>query len=54
MCRVRIKRIAIVKCDLFFHNPDTKEISFYNFFDENFLQNMKKRVNSIYIVGIMF
>ena len=28
---VQIKRIAIGKCDLFFHYRDTKEISFYSF-----------------------
>ena len=32
-CRVRIKRIAIAKCDLFFHYRDAKETSFYYFRD---------------------
>ena len=30
---VRIKRSAVVKCDLFFHYLDAKEISFYCFCD---------------------
>ena len=46
--------IAIAKCNLFFHYCDSKEISFYYFRDTKLVQDTKKHVNSIYIVGIMF
>ena len=32
--KIRIKHIAISKCDLFFHYRDAKEISFYDFCDK--------------------
>ena len=52
--RVRIKRIAIAKCVLFFHYCDSKEIFFFFFRDTKLvLQTKKTHVNSIYIVGII-
>ena len=52
--RIRIKRIAIVKCDLFFHYSDAKEISFYHFCDTKLRAKHEKNMSSIYSVGIMF
>ena len=37
---VRIKRIAMAKCDLLFHYRDAKEISFYYFHDQSFVQSL--------------
>ena len=48
LLRVRIKRIAIAKCNLFFHYRHAKEISFYYFRDTNFVQNSKKRKFHLY------
>ena len=53
--RVRIKRIEIAKCDLFFHYCNAKEISFYYFRDTKLCAKYgKTQVHSIYIVGFMF
>ena len=55
MCRVWIKCITIVNCDLFFHYCNAKEISFYYFCDTKICaKHTKKGVNFIYIVGIKF
>ena len=40
---VRIKRIAIAKCDLFFDYSDTKEILFYYFCDTKLCAKHKKK-----------
>ena len=40
--RVWTKRIAIAKCDLFFHYRDSKEISFYYFRDNKVCAKHKK------------
>ena len=54
-CRVRVKRIAITKCNLFFHYCDSKEISFDYFRDTKLrTKHIKAQVTSNYIVGIMF
>ena len=41
--RVRIKGIAIAKCDLFFDYSDTKEILFYYFCDKKLCAKHKKK-----------
>ena len=40
--RVRIKRIVIAKCNLFFHYCDSKEILFYYFRDTKLCAKYKK------------
>ena len=40
--RVRIKCIAIAKCDLFLHYRDARKSHFTIFVTQNFLQNTKK------------
>ena len=53
--RVVNKRIAVVKCDLFFHYRDSKELLFYYFRDTKLgAKHKKKHVNFIYIVENMF
>ena len=52
--RVRIKHIAIAKCNLFFFIVISEKPYFTIYAIKNFVQNTKKHVNSIYIVGIMF
>ena len=53
--RVRIKRITIAKCNLFFDYRDTKEILLYYFCNTKLCAKHKKRhLNSIYTAGIMF
>ena len=44
----------ISKYNLLFYYCDAKEISFYYLHYTKFVQNMKKQVNSTYIVGIIF
>ena len=52
---VRIKHIAITKCDIFFYYSDTIEILFYCFYDTKLCAKLEKtEVNSFYIVEIMF
>ena len=52
---VRMKRIAIAICDLFFHYCEIKEISFcYSCDTKPCAKQEKIHVNSIFIIGIMF
>ena len=54
LLRVRIKRIAIAKWDIFFYYCDAREIPLYYFGDTKlFAKREKAHVNSIYFVGIM-
>lgn len=53
--KVRIKCIAIAKCDLFSHYRDAKVISFYYFRDTKLCAKHEKMyVDFMYVVGIMF
>ena len=51
--RVYIKYIIITKCDLFSIIAMPEKSHFTIFAIQNFVQNMKKHMNSICIVGIM-
>ena len=42
------------KCNLLFHYRDAIKSHFTIFAIQNFVQNTKKHVDSIYVVGIMF
>ena len=39
----RVKHIAIIECDLFFHHHNAKKISFCIFVMQNFLQNTEEK-----------
>ena len=46
--RVRIKRVVIAKCDLFFHYCDAKQISSIVAI-QNFVQNTKKHTHEFHL-----